>query len=138
MSWRYYSIFISHAWAYDGCHFGIVRLSHSHPCHYWRNYSASREGPFVDPGTPVGKQILTERLREQIRQASCFMISASKYIYHLERVLMELGIAREYGKPIVGVRSWGQLHVPRELDDAYDVMGWRAEAVVRAIRGACR
>lgn len=138
MSWRYYDLFISHAWTYDERYQGIVRLLNGYPRFYWRDYSVPRDRPLVDPRTPVGKRRLIALLDEQIRQASCFVISASMSIYHREWVMKELNIAYSYEKPVIAVRSLGQERVPVIFEDADAVVGWRAESLVTTIRRLCR
>lgn len=138
MSWRYYDLFISHAWRHDHRYQGIVRLLDSHPRFYWRNYSVPRDEPLVDPATPIGKRRLTALLDEQIRQASCFVISASMSVYHREWVMKELNIAFAYEKPVIAVRSLGQLRVPVIFEDADALVGWRAASLVKEIRRVCR
>ena len=138
MSWRYYDLFISHAWKYDDRYKGIVRLLESWLAFYWRDYSAPKGRPLVHPDTPVGQRELTQRLDEQIRQASCFVISAGMYVNHRAWVLTELDIARAYGKPVVAVKRLGASRVPVELHDADATVAWRAESLVKAIRKVSR
>lgn len=136
MSWRYYNLFISHAWRHYRRYQGIVRLLNIHPRFYWRNYSVPRDRPLVDPATPVGKRRLT--VDEQIRPASCFVISASMCVYHREWVVKELNIAFAYEKPVITVRSLGQRRVPVIDADADAVVGWRAASLVDEIRRLCQ
>lgn len=135
MASRTYDIFISHAWAYDERYEGICRLLNSVPGFYWRDYSVPRSAPIVDPRTEMGVRALTARLREQIRQCSCFILVAGMFVNHRIWVQREMSIAVEYGKPIIGVQHRGQQRTPVEVEAIADeTVRWNSASLVSAIR----
>lgn len=132
---RTYDIFISHAWAYDERYEGIVRLLNSVAGFSWRDYSVPRSAPIVDRNSLMGVNLLKARLREQIRQASCFILIAGMFVHHREWVQREITIAQNYGKPIIAVRRRGQLRTPAEVEHYADqTVNWNSISLVTAIR----
>lgn len=132
---RYYDIFISHAWDYDERYQGVVRLLNSVPRFYWRDYSVPWDRPIVDPRTEVGVRTLTAKLREQIRQASCFILVAGMFVNHREWVQREINIALGYGKPVIAVRRRGQQRTPLEVSAyARETVAWNSQSLVDAIQ----
>lgn len=131
---RSYDLFISHAWAFDERYQGICRLISSVPGFQWRDYSAPRQYPAVDPNTEVGRNTLRATLRERVRQSSCFVLSAGMFVNHRYWVQAEIDFAQEYGKPIVGVMRRGQERTPQLVYDvAHEVVAWNSNSIVNAI-----
>lgn len=57
------------------------------------------------------------------------------YVNYSRWIDFEIDTAIEMGKPIIGVRPWGQERVPKKVADSSDVMvGWNSSSVVQAIR----
>lgn len=135
MATRCYDLFISHAWDYDERYQGIVRLLNSVPGFTWRDYSVPRDRPIVDPRTEVGVRLLTSKLDEQIRQATCFILVAGMFVNHREWVQREIRIAQKYGKRVVGVRRRGQQITPGEVVNvSHALVNWNSQSLVDAIR----
>lgn len=134
-----YDLFISHAWKYDERYQGIVRLLNSVPGFTWRDYSFPKSYPAVDPGTEIGKITLRRILKENVRQCSCFVLVAGMFVNHREWVKAEVAFAKEYGKPVVGVRRRGQERTPQDVVDLADVMvNWNSTSLVDGIKTAVR
>lgn len=132
---RTYDIFISHAWSYDERYEGVVRLLNSVWGFSWRDYSVPRSAPVVDRNSVIGVNALTGRLREQIRQSSCFVLIAGMFVHHRDWVQREIRIAQDYGKPIIAVRRRGQLRTPIEVENyAHATVNWNSVSLVEAIR----
>lgn len=130
-----YDIFISHAWNYDERYQGIVRLLDSVSGFAWRDYSAPRDHPAVDPNTEVGRNTLRALLRERVRQSSCFVLVAGMYINNRYWVQAEIDFANEYNKPIIGVRRRGQQRTPVEVENiASEMVNWNSVSITDAIR----
>jgi len=54
------------------------------------------------------------------------------YSYWIQR---EIELAIDFGKPIIGVKPWGSERVPLKVRDAADeIVGWRTQSIVDAIR----
>lgn len=132
-----YDLFISHAWTYGERYQGIVRLLDSVPGFSWRDYSYPRDFPAFEPTTEVGRNTLRAKLRENVRQASCFVLVAGMFVNHRYWVQAEIGFAQEFRKPIVGVRRRGQQLTPVEVTNISDVMvNWNSQSIVDGIRAA--
>lgn len=130
-----YDLFISHAWDHDDRYQGIVRLLNGVDDFQWRDYSFPRDYPAVDSDTEVGRNTLRMILRENVRQSSCFLLIAGMYVNHRYWVQAEIDFAREYGKPIVGIRRRGQQVTPQIVYDvSHEVVNWNSNSIASAIR----
>lgn len=98
---------------------------------YWRNYSVPEHDPL---GTKTDKQ-LREALTRQIRPVNCVLIVSGMYVSYRKWIQEEIDIAKDYGKPIVGIIPLGQQRVPTEVQTiALEMVGWRKSSVVSAVR----
>lgn len=132
---RTYDLFISHAWRYHQDYTRLVNLLNKAPCFSWRNYSVPRHDPAIDPNTPVGFDRLTAALTNQIRPVNCVLILSGMYAAYRTWIQTEIDIAREYAKPMVGVRPWGQERIPQNVSNSVNEMvGWNTDSIVDAIR----
>ena len=112
-----YDIFTSHAWCYHEDYDRLVMLLNKAPYFKWRNYSVPRHDPKIDPNTPAGFNKLKEELKKQIRPVNCVLILAGMYAAYSRWISVEMDIADDYGKPIIGVRPWGQQRTPIEVQN---------------------
>ena len=132
---RIYRLFISHAWRHHEEYDRLVDLLNRAPYFHWQNYSSPEHDPVVDPDTRVGKRILEQALRNQIRPVHCVLVLAGMYAAHSDWIQRELDLAREMGKPIIGVKPRGRERMPRVVADAADeIVGWRTDSILQAIR----
>lgn len=128
---RNYHIFISHSWDYNE-QYETVRewlddANNFSSC----NYSVPLSNP-IDVKT---KTELKEKIRAKISPCSCIIVLSGMYVDYSEWIDFEMDVAREYGKPIIGVKPWGQQRVPIRVQDMADVMvGWNSSSVVHAVR----
>lgn len=130
-----YDLFISHAWRYHDDYDRLVELLNKAPNFKWRNYSAPRHDPAIDPSTEVGFEQLKSALRDQIRPVNCVLILAGMYAAHSLWINVEMDIAVRFSKPMVGVRPWGQERTPQAVEDRVKEMaGWNTDSIVAAIR----
>jgi len=130
-----YRLFISHAWRYDDDYNRLVNLPDEAPHFSYRNYSVPRDKPVVDPNTEVGYRTLRKALDEQIRPAQCVLIASGMYAAYLQWIQVEVDIARNYGKPIIGVIPWGQMRTPEAVRAvATEMVAWSTISIVAAIR----
>lgn len=136
----HYDLFISHAWDYDDRYDGICRLldGQKGPSFSWRDYSAPKSHPIVDPGTEVGRNTLRRLLDERVRQCSCFVLVAGMFVNHRYWVQAEIDFALKYGKPIVGVLRRGQQRTPDYVYEVAknNVVAWYGPSIVQGIRNA--
>ena len=132
---RIYDLFISHAWRYHDDYDRLVELLNKAPNFKWRNYSVPKHDPAIDPNTDAGFQELKAALGEQIRPVNCVLIVSGMYAAHRRWIQVEMDIASEYGKPMIGVKPWGQERIPTEVQEAVkEMVGWNTDTIVAAIR----
>ena len=132
-----YDLFVSHAWDYDERYIGICRLLDSQvsSSFSWRDYSAPKSHPIVDPGTEVGRNTLRALLRERVRQCTCFILVSGMFVYHRYWVQAEIDFARQYGKPILGIQRRGQQRTPEYVVQVSDeVVAWYGPSIVGGIK----
>jgi len=132
---RTYNLFISHAWTYADDYNRLVNLLNNAPYFRWKNFSCPRHDPAVDPRTEVGKSKLIQELRNQIRPVHCVIILSGMYVSYSYWIQKEIEIAREYNKPIIGIKPWGADRVPTLVrETAKEVVGWNTESIISAIK----
>lgn len=130
-----YRIFISHAWRYSDDYYRLVDMLNRAPYFKWKNYSVPLHDPVIDPDEEVGKRKLTEELRKQIQPVHIVIVLAGMYVNYREWIQKEIDIALEYGKPILGVRPWGQERIPQIIQEvSCEIVGWNTDSIVQAIR----
>lgn len=130
-----YDLFISHAWRYNADYYRLVELLNAAPNFKWRNYSVPEHDPKVDPDSDAGKRVLLAGLDNQIRPVNCVLILAGMYAHYSYWINKEIEIAQKYNKPIIGIYPWGQIIAPRVVQDAaIEMVGWRTDSIVSAIR----
>lgn len=128
---RTYAVFISHAWAYHDDYDRLERMLSQCPNFLWRNLSVPRQ----DPLHVNSASALEQDLRDQIQPASVVVILAGMYVAHSRWIQKEIDIAVGTGKPILGIRPWGQERLPVEVQRAArEIVGWNTDAIVEAIR----
>ena len=78
---------------------------------------------------------LEGQLRNQIRPVNVVIILAGMYVAYSDWIQFEIDFAATINKPMIGVRPWGQQRTPVAVQDSVDEMvGWRTDSIVRAIR----
>ncbi|MCY3805950.1 MAG: TIR domain-containing protein [bacterium] len=126
-----YDLFISHSWDYNAEYNRLTRMLRDASYFKWRNYSVPREDP-ADAGSDAA---LTRALKRQVRPVNCVLILAGMYAAHRKWIQKEIDIAKELGKPIVGIRPWGSQRTPIAVSSAAkEMVGWNTQSIVRAIR----
>jgi len=74
-----------------------------------------------------------------MRNCQVVIVLAGMYATYRDWIQKERRMAKEYGKPIVGVRPWGQERTSQVVQDNADrIVGWNANSVVGAIREVLR
>jgi hypothetical protein len=124
-----YRIFISHAWAYNEEYYKLEKWLLEYPNLLVRNYSVPKHDPF-DDGTK-----LTKKLLDQMEPVQVVIILAGMYAARRDWIQFELEQAVRMGKPIIGVKPWGQERVPVSIqENATVIHGWNIDPIVRSIR----
>lgn len=130
-----YHLFISHAWNYGGDYNRIVELLDRAPNFSWKNYSRPRENPVIDPRKTYTDTELYEKLKSQIKPAGCVLVLSGMYVAYSKWIQKELDYAVASGKPIVGIKPWGNERIPSAVSNVADiVVGWNTSSIIDAIR----
>ena len=88
-----------------------------------------------DPLDINGKKELKEKLKQRIRLSSCIIVLSGMYVSYSEWIDYEIDTAVFYGKPIIGVKPWGQERIPKKVHDFADVIvGWNSDSIISAVR----
>ena len=126
-----YDVFVSHAWSYHDDYYRIVRFLNDAPLFTWRNYSVPEHDPLELPTIKA----LKEQLRRQIRPVNIVLILAGMYVAHSDWIKFEIDFANEINKPMIGIRPRGQQRTPLAVQDSVnEIVGWRTDSIVSAIR----
>jgi hypothetical protein len=131
-----YGLFISHAWDYALAYEGVVRLLNADINLKWKNLSIPIENPIrMLPLLPKSNRTILKELEERIKESDALLVLAGMYFAHSGWIQSEIEIARDFGKPIIGVKPRGQERIPAALQSfACELVGWTTESMVRAIR----
>ncbi|OEC84346.1 MULTISPECIES: TIR domain-containing protein [Methanobacterium] len=130
-SLKTYRIFISHAWQYSSGYNRIVRMLNDASNFDWRNYSV----PEHDPKHADDDDELEKALKNQMSPTHIVLVLAGMYVNHRKWIQKEIDIAQDYGKPIVGIKPWGNERTPAAVKDAADEMvNWQSSSIISAIR----
>jgi len=128
---RTYKVFISHAWSYNDEYNSVVQRLNDAPYFDWQNLSVPEHDPVIAGNTGELKKLL----RDQMRPAHAFVILGGMYAAHSGWIGFEVEFARRIGRPIIGVKPWGNTRMPQiVLDNATTIVGWQADSIVDAIR----
>ncbi len=128
---RTHHVFISHAWKYDEDYKRIVKMLDEAPNFKWKNFSV----PEHDPLDADNTEELEKELREQIQPVHIVIVLSGMYAAYREWIQKEIDLAQEMGKPIIGVKPWGQERVPEVVQKAAkEIVGWNTHSIVAAIR----
>lgn len=128
---RNYHIMISHSWDYNN-HYEIIKGWLDNASYFtWTNYSV----PLSKPIDAKSKQELKDKIRNRISLCSCVIILSGMYVAYSEWIDYEIDTAVAMGKPIIGVKPWGQERIPAKVSTNADVLvGWNSSSIVQAVR----
>lgn len=126
-----HKLFISHAWKYSDRYKRAVEFLDVASNFKWSNYSVPEDDAFQG----MNATELTEQMRRQIRPVQCVIIVSGMYVNHSEWIQFEMDFAKSLGKPILGIRRWGEKRTPQSVVDCADEMvAWNSASIVAAIR----
>lgn len=128
---RDYHILISHSWDYNQYYEKVNNWLNNTGYFRWTNYSV----PITKLLTVSSKKELQEKIRTRIAACSCVIILSGMYVSYSEWIDYEIDTAVAYGKPIIGIKPWGQERIPTKVSNNADIMvGWNSDSLIRAIR----
>lgn len=126
-----YRLFISHAWSYSDRYQRAVRFLNEASNFSWSNYSVPESQAFPR----MSSSQLAEEMRGQIRPVQCVIIVSGMYVNHSDWIQFEMDFAKSLGKPILGIKRWGEQRTPqRVVDCATEMVSWNSASIVSAIR----
>lgn len=93
-----------------------------------------------DKAPPGGKEALKEELRQQIKASEVMVLPVSIYDLNRDLVTFQMDCAGAFGKPIIGVKSFGETVVIQKiiLERTAEVVDWNARNLVDALRQHAR
>ncbi|WP_313137969.1 TIR domain-containing protein [Paracoccus jeotgali] len=126
-----HKLFISHAWKYSDRYQRAVAFLNAAPNFKWSNYSVPEDKAFWG----MNSQELGEQIKRQIRPVQCVVIVSGMYVNHSGWIQYEMDFAKQIGKPILGIKRWGEQRSPQSVVNCADEMvAWNSASIVSAIR----
>jgi hypothetical protein len=126
-----YKLFTSHAWDYHDDYNRLIKLLDEASFFTYSNYSVPKDDKFAK----MSKVELKEEIRQQIRPVNCFLALGGVYMTYSDWIQFELDFAVSLGKPIIGVKPWGNTNVSTAVSSvAKEVVSWNTDSIVAAIR----
>lgn len=127
-----YALFLSHSWDYDQEYARVVRLLEDADRFDFRNYSVPEEEQFDTNSDAELERVIREK---QIKPSSVVVVLAGLYSTHSNWIGKEIRIAEEEGKPILGVKPWGNDRSSNYVEQHADKMvGWNTDSIIDAVR----
>lgn len=128
---RNYHVMISHSWDYNSQYETIKQWLDNTPYFSWTDYSV----PITQPLSACGIMDLKQRIQNRISLCSCVIILSGMYVAYSDWIDFEIDTAVAMGKPIIGIKPWGQERIPVKVQSNANVMiGWNSSSVAEAIR----
>ena len=121
-------IFISHSWKYDDYQ-KLVDLLEGRS--YFDFEESSVPGTEPLPGT---RSEVWEAIENKIKWSQVVLLTAGVYATYSGSIKREIDIARSYNKPIIAVVPLGSERTSSLCGVATEVVGWRKDSIVDAIR----
>lgn len=126
-----HKLFISHAWRYSDRYKRAVNFLNDAPNFKWSNYSVPEDKAF----SGMSSEELCEQMKRQIRPVQCVIIVSGMYVNHSGWIQYEMDFAKTIGKPILGIKRWGEQRAPQSVINCADEMvAWNSTSIVSAIR----
>jgi len=126
---RKYSVFICHDWEYSDEYYRVCNFLNTAPNFRWKDLSVPEHDPLDT------NNMLQKNLRDQIRPAEVMLVLAGMYTARSGWMDWEMDFSRRIGKSIIGIRPWGNAHLPVVVQrNADEIVGWNTAAIVAAIR----
>lgn len=126
---RIYTVFICHDWEYSEDYYRICDFLNDARNFGWRDLSVPEHDPLDTD------DMLQKNLRDQIRPADVMLVMAGMYSARSGWMDWEMEFARRIGKPIIGIRPWGNVQLPVVVQhNADEIVGWNSATIVDAIR----
>ncbi len=128
-----YHIFISHAWKHSDDYKRLVTTLRNSPCFPFHDYSINADKSLTSKRVPDNQ--IRQSLEEQIKHASVVLVLLGMYAAYHEWIQTEVDIAVSLGKPVIGIKPWGQERLPQEIvSKCNKIVGWNGPSIIDSIR----
>lgn len=127
------NLFISHSWAYRDAYDRMCELLSAAPRFSYRNYSVPKNDPIHNASNV---QELYKAIKQKMIFCEVVVIMAGVYSSYSKWIQREIQIAKkDFDKPIVAVKPWGNTQVSTIVKDNADrLVGWNTSSIIGAIR----
>lgn len=130
-----YRIFISHAWKYGDNYNRLVKLLDNAPNFSYINYSAPKEKPLFEEGTPLTSKKIADAITNKIKNTQVTLVISGMYVNYKDWIKYEIDESKRLGKPIIAISPWGAQRMPTYVsENATTIVGWNTSSIVSAIR----
>ena len=130
-------IFISHSWQHGGHYSTLIGWVRGKP---WRwgqavpeflDYSVPKDDPIHNAPSA---RLLKEEIRKRMAYCHVVVIPTGMYSTYSKWIKIEIDLAREMGKPVLGVNPWAQQRRSGVVQQAAnEVVGWTQKSVLNGI-----
>ncbi len=128
-----YHIFISHAWKYSDDYNRLVTTLRNSSCFSCYDYSINADKSLTSKR--VSDYQIYQSLEEQIKHASVVLVPLGMYAAYHDWIRAEVDIAVRLGKPVIGIKPWGQERLPQEIVlKCNKIVGWNGPSIIDSIR----
>lgn len=129
---RTYNVFISHSWSHSDHYDRLVGLLDKRPYFRFKDYSVPKDHPIHNAPNAAK---LTMAIARQIRPCGIILVAAGVYTTYRKWMLKEMRLAKMGGKPILGIKPYGNDYISKEVRKfADDIVGWNSGSIVAAIK----
>lgn len=128
-----YHIFISHAWKYPDDYNRLVTTLRNSLYFTFHDYSINADKSLTSKRVPDYQ--IRQSLEEQIKHASVVLVPLGMYAAYHDWIQAEVDIAVRLGKPVIGIKPWGQERLPQEIvSKCNKIVGWNGPSIIDSIR----
>jgi len=126
-----YDLFISHSWDYDGDYHGLIELLERESSLDWHNCSAPRSAPVV----ALDLAGIRSALARRIYRSDAILVVLGRHLDESKWVRYELSVAREYGRPIIGIKPPKPIPASADIGEVATTMAdWTSDSIAQAIK----
>lgn len=130
-----YRLFISHAWKYGEDYNRLISLLNNAKYFSYYNYSAPKEKPLFPAGTPLTNYSIANKITDKIAPSQITIVIAGMYVQYKDWIQYEIDESKRMGKPILGIKPWGNTLIPSYVSsNADEMVNWQTDSIVSAIR----
>lgn len=132
---KHYNIFISHSWKYSNQYEGVIKLLDNRRYFSFTDYSI----PYTDPiHNTENTEELYQAFYNKMQSCHIVIVMAGIYSSYSRSIKAEIDIALKWfnlPKPIIAIKPLGATQIPKIIqDNNIEVVNWRTESIVDAIR----